>query len=357
MLYRNLLILLSVFLPAFVHSQSKFDDINFEKVDSFSRTLKYEKDLIKLTNELTAPYSEDILKVRSIFIWITNNIRYDYKFINKGKEVTPPNCEDKIDCEKEIREWENAYIKKVLKKKWTICDGYSRLFKRMCDLANIECEIITGYVKQEPYQIGIPLSVNHAWNAIKIDSSYYFVDATWAGGFCVKDEETGLFTEFVRHYNNYYWLTPFDKLVRNHYPQNGKWIATTNYPKEKFFNNPYYAGNILPDIDLVTPSSGIINTKKGDTIHFKFRYYNEIEKIQINSNAFRNPELVTKIKLSRKRYKLERDTLNEKRQIYIPFKRLNDFYEFEYIVKDSSLYYLEVLFDYQKALRFKVTVI
>jgi hypothetical protein len=53
---------------------------DFTTVDQRARSIRYEDDIVKLTQSLTSPYSDKLSKVRSIFIWITDHIRYDWKF-------------------------------------------------------------------------------------------------------------------------------------------------------------------------------------------------------------------------------------------------------------------------------------
>lgn len=352
---QKLIILLLLLLRSpIAYSQKDFSNYMFSNIDSFARSVVYENDIYKLTTQLTANYFNEVEKARSIFIWITENISYDYKFVNKGKEIKSPSCDESKDCSIKLKDWENNYINKVLEKKKGICDGYSRLFKRMCEIAGLKCEIISGRARTEPYQVGNPTSVNHSWNAILIDSSYYFLDATWAAGFCTKDEETEKLVKFQKQYNNYYWLTPFKKLVRNHYPENGRWVYEENYPKEKFFQNPYYAHGVIESIDLISPTSGVIDAKKGDTISFKFTYPNSIQNIQINTNGFRNPPIYTVKKITKKHSKLELDTFALKKQRYIQFKHTDNLYEFSYIMTDNSIYYVDILFDYKQVMRFKI---
>lgn len=351
---KQLCLLFFLHFSIITYSQQKFDTLNFKIIDSISRTKKFEKDIFKLTNDLTKAYSQDILKVRAIFIWITDNIKYDYKFINKGKEIQGPDCEGVIDCTSKTNDWENDYLRKILKKKKGICDGYSRVFKKMCDIAGIKSEIVSGYTKNKPYQIGTSLSVNHSWNAVFIDSAYYFLDATWAAGKCIEDEETEKLTKYVKDFDNYYWLIPFEKLKRNHYPQNGKWVYEQNYTKEKFVNNPYYSNDILSKINLMSPTTGIIPTKKGDTIHFKFSYDDNVNLMQLNSNVYSNPTVHYFKKISRRFKILTEDTIALKKQKYLTVKKVGTLYEFDYVVTDNSLYYLDILFDYKKVLRFKV---
>jgi Transglutaminase-like superfamily len=343
-------------IPLFLFPQRLTSNIDISQVDSFSKTIKYKNDIYRLTNDLTRPYSKQLLKVRAIFVWITDNIRYDYKFYNKGKEVKPPKCKSGMNCEQLLIEWENKYLKNVIKKGKGVCDGYARLFKKMCDIAGIKSEIISGYTKTKAYQIGNTGSVNHAWNAVWLDTTYYLLDATWAAGGCTEDEGTGKLLSFQKQFDNYYWLTPFNDFARNHYPQDGKWVFEPNYTKEKFGANPYYAPDIISKIKLLTPESGIINAKKGDTIRFQFDYAGYFRQLQINSNIFRNPTVWSLENVTKRKKVWKEDTLALKKQKYVSYKRHGDKYEFEYVVTDNSLYYLEILFDYRRVMRFRINI-
>ncbi len=330
---------------------------DFSSVDSLVVTVKYKKDLTRLTQELTEPYSEQLYKARAIFKWITENIRYDYKYYNtyyyKGKEPKTYMCKDDENCEAKRMAWEMRYIDKVLRKKKAVCQGYSMLFKKMCDIAGLKSEIITGYVRTEYYQVGSAGTLDHAWNAIWIDSAYCLLDATWAAGGCAKQDD-GKLLFFSKSYNNYYWLTPSADFARNHFPQNNKWVLLPNYTKDSFAANPYYASYHLPNIKLITPSSGVIAAKKGDTIHFKIDYKGSFQNLQINSNLFRNPDIYVWDDISKRKKVRRLDTLALKKQQYIPHNHTGNIYEFDYVVSDNSLYYLDILFDRERVMRFKV---
>lgn len=350
------LILFIVLSPIVAFSQKSAD---ISLVDSFAVTVKYKNDLTALTNELTNPYSEQFFKARAIFKWITENIRYDYKYYNKynykGKEPKTFECKNDKQCEAKRIVWEIKYIDKVLRKKKAVCLGYSMLFKKMCDIAGLKSEFIAGYIRTEPYQVGTAGILDHAWNAVWIDSSYYLLDATWAAGGCGKTDE-GKLLFFQKNYNNYYWLTPAEKFARNHYPQTSKWTLLPNYTKDSFATNPYYLPSEIQNINLITPATGIITAKKGDTIRFQVEYNGYFKDLQINSNLFRNPDIWVFDEVS-KRNKIRRlDTLAVKRQQYIKYNLTDSVYEFQYIVTDNSLYYLEILFDRQRIMRFKVNV-
>ena len=65
----------------------------------------------------------------------------------------------------------NPYIAYTNKK--ANCDGYATLFDRMCQIIGVECTWENGYVKT------LGTYGNHAWNKVKIDDVWYYVDVCW----------------------------------------------------------------------------------------------------------------------------------------------------------------------------------
>jgi hypothetical protein len=355
---KSFLAILIFFLPCLLFAQPGKPVMDFSKADTLAKSLKYQDDLTALTKALTNPFPEQILKVRAIFRWITWNIEYDVKFFNKynyrGKEPKAFTCRgDSMDCEVKKQAWETEYLNKVLHKKVAVCQGYAMLFKRMCDIAGIESVVITGYVRTEYYEVGTAGDLDHAWNAVNLNGTWYLLDATWAAGGCVKNDD-GKLLFFSRHFSDYYWLTPAEDFARNHFPEDEKWILLPHYTKDNFSANPWYATDVLKQIRLLAPASGMFSAKKGDVIHFKFRYAGYIQDLQINTNIFRNPDTWVYEQISRRKRKRVQDTAAIKQQQYIKFSRNGDLYEFDYPVKDYNLEYLEVVFDEHPAMRFKV---
>jgi hypothetical protein len=332
----------------------------YDAVDSFVQTVKYQGKLDSLTLHLTAPYDRQLLKARAIFKWITENIAYDYKYINKhgeyGDESISFECSDENDCEAKRTAWETRYIDRVLRRKKAVCMGYSMLFKRMCDFAGLRAQMLPGYVRTEDYQVGTPGTLNHAWNSIYIDSTYYLLDATWAAGGCIKDpDDDGKLLGFVKQFNPYYWLTLPEDFARNHYPSDTMWTLVPLYTKEKFMANPWYRSRELPHIHLVSPATGIIHAKKGDTLHFVIECP-RFDMLQMNSNVFRNPDIYERIKIGRHRSLYHLDTLAVKMQQYVSYRREDRLCKFDYVVTDATLYYLDILFDHERIMRFNVTI-
>lgn len=342
---KNVLLLLLLFfytLPAL----SQSGDTDYSAIDNRARNTPYNGDLKQLVSELTTDCTSQIEEARAIFVWITHNISYDYKAYNKGKGK-PFRCKGK-NCNEKLIKWENKHIERTLRKKKAVCSGYSALFKRMCDYAGIQSSVISGYTKDKPSQVGRMGELDHAWNAIKIDDNYYYLDATWASGFCTVDKK-GKLDYFVRKFKEYYWLTPIDKFSRNHYPDEEFW-ADLAVPEVVYKNTPYIKNTYISSMEIISPSTGIINIKKGDTLQFKIKFKKPTEHLQINSNINRNPNV----------WKQKGDTmvLNEhalKKQKYIDFKYIDGIYYFNHIVESEKLRYIEILFDYKMLVKFKCT--
>lgn len=144
---------------------------DFSEIDSIARTIKYRGDLKLLSHELTARYTSETEKARAIFIWVTDNIAYDIKSANNPKKFRPFTCKSGDNCDIKFSRWEEEFLDKVIRKKQAVCEGYSRLFKKLSDYAGLRTDVIQGYIKNEPHHIGKMGILDHAWNGILLDGN------------------------------------------------------------------------------------------------------------------------------------------------------------------------------------------
>ena len=145
--------------------------------------------------------SNSLSQVETAFLvykWMTDNIEYDcYALHHMEVPAISP--------------------KDVYEKGKTICAGYTDLFKVICDSLDIETYYVIGYAKGASWVEGqIPRSTNHAWNVIKLDSSYYLLDVTWGSGGCNGDD-------FSKSYREFYFCSRPEAFIRTHLPAEEKW--------------------------------------------------------------------------------------------------------------------------------------
>lgn len=160
---------LEPFLPYPPDSIGRIDpaNIDFSKVDSFASSLRV-VDTRQLANKLTRPFTTELEKVRSIFVWLDRNFSYDHEELKNNT----------LDFD----------VEKLLKKRKAVCQGYSTVFSFLCNQAGIRCFLVSGYAAKGD-------SVSHAWNMVNINKQWYLVDVTWGMMFFLLPPE-----EFIIHH-------------------------------------------------------------------------------------------------------------------------------------------------------------
>ena len=114
----------------------------------------------KTTDEICKGAKTDIDKARAIYLWIGENIAYDYTAYNNGLAS------------------QLMYPTDILLKKYAVCGGLSQLFKVMCNSQGIPAKAINGR------NAGYTGYYGHAWNefytngANGVGAGWYLVDCT-----------------------------------------------------------------------------------------------------------------------------------------------------------------------------------
>ncbi len=239
-------------------SAAQIKNTNFELVDRHARSVKA-KSATELVKKLTEPYNTEIEKIRAVFIWITQNIRYDIKGAANANNIYDGLLRRKISPIDSIveKDYNDRIIQKILDEKQAICDGYSRLFKTLCDMVGIKAVIITGTIRWYTDPVGVIKYNGHAWNGVSIDNKWYLLDATWASG-----SVNG--NIFSKQYNDFYFLTDPVKFFNDHFPDDCTWTLLPDPPGlQQFFNSVYinqdfYSSGIIsfkPAIGLIVPTA------------------------------------------------------------------------------------------------------
>jgi hypothetical protein len=222
----------------------------------------------ELAQKLTVHYKTDLEKTRANFSWIAHNISYNYlpnKLRGKnGKSSATTLVNYDIDTSSTLKPLNQLVAEDVIKKRSAFCYGYARLFKCLCDYAYIPCEIINGYARGDLNKIGNNFHTNHTWNAVRLDSNWYLVDVTWASGYFTYGNN-----EFIKHFDDQYFLTPPAEFARDHFPDNLEWSLLQLPPTlSEFQHSPYKSRCFIKyNITSYWPSGGVIQAAVGDTIN------------------------------------------------------------------------------------------
>ncbi|HVG12141.1 MAG TPA: transglutaminase domain-containing protein [Flavisolibacter sp.] len=150
------------------------------------------KSVALFTAYLNKELATDSARIKAIYNWITNNVRYDIQRLQAIKDNANPVPQGVAD---------------VLKTRSAVCQGYADLFVALCEGVGIRATVISGYTKLG----GLVSSIGHAWTAAMLGGNWYLFDPTWGAGY-VHDNK------FTKAYNSKFFMMPAEEMIRDHMP-------------------------------------------------------------------------------------------------------------------------------------------
>lgn len=285
--------ILQIILVYSAYSQHiDFNDHDFSQIDSIAINYKFDGNLdpIKIANDLTKGLEKDIDKYRVIFRWITENIDYDVELYLKKVDRDYKTRRFPAKQKRWNKKLNKLYTKHTIKKRMTICEGYSWLLETMCSAAGLSCVSIPGYTRHEGSKIGAKTKPDHVWNAVKINNKRYLSDPTWASGYVRLERK-----KYYRDFDETYFLVSPDEFISNHYPIDPQWILLLNKPTlSEFINAPIkttaFIDNKIPNY---SPSNGTINLKIDSVFQFQFSINKELVSFEIEKSTIKNKKFVS----------------------------------------------------------------
>jgi transglutaminase/protease-like cytokinesis protein 3 len=215
----------------------------------------------------------DSLNLVSIFDWMTDNIEYDVDTYFQGLDYPEFGINKYLDSASYMKLYNQEVSEMVIRNKKAICDGYSRLFYTLCEVAGIKCQYIPGKVK---FPLRDELG-EHAWNAIFINGEWKLIDLTWASG--------GLSgSSFVKENNMFFYLTPPEQLIYDHYPDDLKWSLLDTAKVNSLLNESPILSHQPFKIGLIDyfPQNKILKIDTLKPFKISFEFNRKIEPYDIS---------------------------------------------------------------------------
>jgi hypothetical protein len=165
-----------------------------------------------IANYIKNNFNTDSKKVRAIYAWVTNNIKYSKDSLHLA--ILSEENEQKINA--------------ALKRRKGVCENYATIFNDICKKSGLKSFVIKGYTKQNGFVDKSP----HAWCTVLINNRWLLYDPTWDAGF----GENGSFISQAK--NNYFEVSPVI-FIESHIPFDPM-FQLLEYP---ITYNEFYNGN------------------------------------------------------------------------------------------------------------------
>ncbi len=165
---------------------------------------------------INSRFELDTDKVRCIYYWVAHRINYDMKSVKIKTYYTSA----------------DELAQKTFVTKKGVCQGFSEVFRVLCESSGITCAVIAGYTRSgtriEPY--------SHAWVGVKINDVWLVCDPTWASGSAVGNK-------YVRRFTWDYCLVEPAVAIKTHMPFDPMWqfcqhpITHKMFAEKRFVNS------------------------------------------------------------------------------------------------------------------------
>ena len=133
---------------------------------------------------------------------------------------------------------DNQNIVSVFLNGRTVCEGYARASQYLLECLGIQSAVVGGMAKGD----------FHAWNLMRLDGEYYYMDTTWG------DNAGGIEQEGAKAYINYnYFAVTTDELFRTHTPS-----QTIELPECTATADNYYVKNGLYIAEGIEAASAVL---------------------------------------------------------------------------------------------------
>ncbi|XP_063880201.1 kyphoscoliosis peptidase-like isoform X2 [Scylla paramamosain] len=170
-------------------------DVDFTDIDVHVLTTPDEvtAEVDHLVRYLGKQTTSDLYRLRALFRWVTENIRFDWKCMEK-----------------------NQTAEDVLGSRAGVSRDYVTLLVALCHAAGLRVKKIHGFARGRDFKPGRQFDPErdprHTWMAVFLYGSWRLLDPTWSAGY------TNLQGKFVPHPLEHYFLTDPQHMIYTHLP-------------------------------------------------------------------------------------------------------------------------------------------
>ena len=166
---------------------------------SLSFSGKYE-----LTPKEAAARKEEIEQAAGVVLAGIDAQASEYDKVKYVYETIIKNTDYKLNAP------DNQNIYSVFVGRQSVCQGYAKAAQYLLNRLGVECTLVQGIVET---------GEGHAWNLVKVDGSYYYVDVTWGDASYLNADGQDYSAGYTPEINYDYLCITTEQLLRTHTPE------------------------------------------------------------------------------------------------------------------------------------------
>ncbi len=184
-----------------------------------------ETDYRSVARHLASVEHDPIQLVKALHDYVIVRLAYDYEMLAAVKRGEGVRSSQEPDD--------------VFSSRRAVCAGFAKLLAAMGKEVGVEIAYVTGQGSRDGTEVD---GSRHAWNAARIDGSWYLIDATW-------DDDTR------SDYETTYLFTPPELFGLDHFPEESQWqLRSAPLSRSEFMRQPMIRpGFALLGLKLLQP--------------------------------------------------------------------------------------------------------
>ena len=132
--------------------------LNIDDIKSQQKEIKVKSE--EIVSSIISDDMDEEAKVMAIWNYLEENTVYDENACESAE----------VNGFKNVNGSENSFSTYgIMCQNKGVCQSYMHTMKLLCELSNVECKSITGYLHN---------TIPHGWNAVKINGNWYWIDVT-----------------------------------------------------------------------------------------------------------------------------------------------------------------------------------
>jgi hypothetical protein len=204
-----------------------------------------EESIESVAKYIAAKEKDPTLRIKALHDYVADRVAYDSDALYSGN-IPDQSAETTFRTRK------------------SVCAGYANLLAALADSIDEKIIVVSGDARDHESTDKLS-GMGHAWNAARIGSRWYLIDACWDAGYVSREKG------FTKSYRTDYLLPPPEVMIADHFPEKTTWqLLAKPLSQGEFLRQPMLDPSFrAADLALVDPQRATNETGSKATVLLK----------------------------------------------------------------------------------------